>query len=95
MKVETKYDRSDKVHVIYKNKALEAEIDKVKVEVSAPYSFFDKHRNLIENDGIRIQYLIIVSHKPIGNGALGYETLYEWFKENQVYGTKEELISKL
>lgn len=81
-----KYERGTEVYVLQNKTISKSIIYQIRIYEKAPY--VDGNNNMKEMDGITIEYLI-----GIDNGA-SY-TSYDWYKQEDVFLSKDELINQI
>ena len=92
-----KYNIDDEVYVLTNKKIYQTKIENLRVIEVKPYislTIVNRQQVLTEMDGITIEYLIETHSEQIP-GVKGISTNYEWFKQEDVYLDKEELIRKI
>lgn len=89
MNIDLKYDLDQEIYVILNKKILKSKIEKIRIIKYKPYQEVLGSGKLIDHNGIKIEYLVINYDTMIGSIRTSN---YEWFDENDVYGTKDELI---
>lgn len=93
----TKYDLGDEVFVLNSKFIKQTTVENIRINIVKPYTELkinNKKTSLVERDGITIEYLVEVSREqPLGcNGVQSY---YDWYKEEDVFNNKEELIRQI
>jgi len=91
MEYKTKYDRGQEVYALSYRKVISAKIQAIKVTDNGPY--IDGNDNMKEKSGITVEYLITVNHEQFTTGSS--RTSYDWFDEEFVFTSKEELLQKI
>lgn len=93
----TKYDLGDEVYVLTSKKIRQTSIENIRINVVKPYTEIKINNNkssLINRDGITIEYLVEISREqPFG--CKGVQIHYEWYKQEDVFNDKEELIRQI
>ncbi len=90
-----KYDVGQKVFVLLSKKAIETEIQKIRITEQCPANWVNAPSNEMQDgkDGISIEYLVQVdydSSNKIMNGQGVFN--FDWVNQRDIYLTKEELI---
>lgn len=95
---DVKYDIGQMVFVLLSKKAMETQIQKIRVIEQPPSNYINGTENQKKNgkDGITIEYLVQVDYRSdnmIMNGTGVYN--FDWIDQNDIFQTKEELIAQI
>ena len=99
MKYETKFEMDQEVWVIYGKSVVMRQVAQIRITHEPKYqriagnAFNEKVLRLVQGGGVKIEYLLGVQE---GFNAEGIRNSvgYEWYSENDVATTKEELLGR-
>jgi len=94
---ESKYDIEQEVYVLTNKKIYKTSIENIKITHVKPHKllkFVNKEAVLTDTDGITIEYLVEI-YREQQPGCKGVSINYDWYKEEDVFLDKEELIRKI
>jgi len=94
MNIETKYSIDDVVYILSEKKIFRSRISEVRVEVRKPHQALLVPYEIVDRNGIKIEYLVITSEVIIP-GITGTQTNYDWYDEKDIFISKEELIANI
>jgi hypothetical protein len=92
-----KYDIDSEVYVLTSKKIIQASVKNIKIIDTGQYkelTILNNQQVLTDKDGVTIEYLI-ETHKEQPVGCKGFNIFYDWFKEEDVFDNKEELIKQI
>jgi len=88
-----KYDINQMVYILTNKNIYKSSVEKIRITEGVPYCKIIGNE-AVEQSGITIEYLVIISDEPYGlNGST--MTSYDWYNQDSVFETKEDLIRSI
>jgi len=91
MEYSTKYNRGQEVFALSERKVITSKIDAIRITDRG--SYIDGNDHMKEKSGITVEYLIRVEHEQFTTGS--FRSSYDWFKEEFIFTSKDELLQKI
>jgi len=89
-----KYDINQEVYILTDKKIYQSKVDKIKIIESRPW--IDGNQGMKPMDGIEIEYLVVTSDVEYGdNNPRSHAMGFNWYKQDDIFLTKEELIQNI
>jgi len=91
-KYDVKYVIGDPVYVLLDKKIFSSKIESIEVRETKPYIELVKNE-YVNKDGISVKYLVLVKEVKYETG--GSHQSFDWYDQDQVFNSKEELIHSI
>ncbi len=92
-KYNVKYEVGQEVYVLRSKKITKTVVDKIRVTEQQPWRKGNTDGTQTEMDGIQIDYLIETEKLPLGGNRT--QISYDWFNQEDVFTSKDELITQI